>query len=541
MLKRGLTEEEFNEFLSPSPQLSYDPFLLDGMKEGVRLLIECIDRGERIIVYGDYDVDGVTSVALMIRALRTLTDEIDYYIPSRIDEGYGLNKDAIRQIRDEGFGLLITVDCGTVSFEETKYANSIGLKTIITDHHNPGDVISEGVVINPKLSGDKYPFKGLAGVGVAYKLICALKTVRTIPRKIIIDSLELVALGTIADMMPLIDENRTIVKYGIELMKRSCNLGISKLIDVSGINREQIKATDISYKIAPRINAAGRINDASIGVRLLMSDSEEEAIRIAGELDQINSKRKELQDYALMQCKKKAEEEIKNGDFLFIKAESCHEGILGIVAGRIKDEFERPTIIVQKNFDENDGKVLYKGTGRSRGKLDLYEILNKNRDLFVKFGGHSAACGFSIEEERIEELKKRLNEDVKLLLLRDGDLMKEEPSVDLFIDSNDINLELAYDLRLMEPCGKGNPEPVIMLKNVRIDSWRTIGDSEDHALFEIDRIRCIYFNYDKSICESSSYNDNMTRFDVMGHIEVNEWNGNENVQLRVLSLIPHER
>lgn len=540
LLKRGLKEEEFEEFLSESPQLAYDPFLLSGMIDAVDLLIETIEKGEKIIIYGDYDVDGVTSVALMIRSLRTITDNVYYYIPSRIDEGYGLNKDAIRKIRDDGFDLLITVDCGTVSFEETKYANRIGLKTIVTDHHNPGDTVASGIVINPKLTDDEYPFKGLAGVGVAYKFICAVKTLIEIPRKTIVDMLELVALGTIADLMPLVDENRTIVKYGIKLMKKSCNPGISKLIDISGIDRKKITATDISFRIAPRINAAGRIKDASIGVRLLLADNEEEATAIALELDKINEERKDYQNQALIQCEKKAANELKKGDFLFIKADECHEGILGIVAGRIKDEFKRPTIIVQKNVDE-EGNLIYKGTGRSRGKIDLYGMLLRNRDCLIKFGGHSAACGFTIEEDKIEELRERLNADIKSMLVEDSSLLDEDLDVDLTIDPFEIDLKLAYNLRSIEPCGKGNPWPIFKIKNVKIDSWRTVGSSNDHAIFSIGDIRCIYFNFDKSIEKSLLNEEVMTRYDVIGHIDANEWNGNANAQIRVLELIPYER
>lgn len=541
LIKRGLKEEEFDEFLSSSPQLAYDPFLLSGMREAVNLLVETIDNGDKIMVYGDYDVDGVTSVAIMMRALRTITDNVDYYIPSRIDEGYGLNKDAIKKIRDDGYKLLITVDCGIVSLEETKYARSIGLDTIITDHHNPGDVVACGIVINPKLAYDEYPFKGLAGVGVAYKFICAINTAIEIPREIIVNALELVALGTIADLMPLIDENRTIIKYGIKLMKRSCNLGISKLIEVSGIDRKKITATDISFRIAPRINAAGRIKDASIGVKLLLTDNEEEAGNIALELDQINTRRKAYQDLALRQCITKATDEIKKGDFILIKTDDCHEGILGIVAGRIKDEFERPTIIVQKNNDETDEKIIYKGTGRSRGKIDLYKMLLRNRDCLIKFGGHSAACGFTIEEDKIDELRTRLNNDIKSLLLEDNNLLDEDLDVDLTIEPYEIDLGLAYDLLNIEPCGKGNPKPVFMLKNVAINSWRTVGSSNDHAIFEIENIRCIHFNFNKSLMDKALNKDKVTSFDVIGHIDVNEWNGNQNVQIRVLEIIPHER
>ena len=537
MIKRGLREEEFKEFLSLSPQLAYDPFLLTDMREAVDLITKTIDEGGKIVIYGDYDVDGVTSVALMVRALRTLDANVDYYIPSRISEGYGLNKEAIKNLKDEGYALLVSVDCGVVSLEETKYAHSIGLNTIITDHHNPGDEIAEGIIINPKLIGDEYPFKGLAGVGVAYKFICALKTVKTIPRKTIVDLLELVALGTIADLMPLIDENRTIVKYGLNLMRKSSNLGISKLIEVSGVKKDKLNAMDISFKIAPRINAAGRINDASIGVKLLLTEDEDIALKLANRLNEINNERREFQDFAHNQCMEKAKYEIKNGDFLFIEAENCHEGILGIVAGHIKDKLKRPAVIVQKIDEENEGKKIYKGTGRSTGNVNLYEMLNENSDLLLKFGGHSMACGFTIEEENIKELKNRLNMDLKAMLEKDETLLSNKIPVDLDIDSKDVSLELAHDLKYLEPCGKGNSEPIFRLKSAELKSFRTVGNSGEHAIFDADNIRCVYFNFDRDIYENLLSKNAKSAYDIIGHIDINEWNDSENVQMRVLKII----
>lgn len=534
LIKRGFKESEFEEFLSPHPQLTYDPFLLGGMQRGVDLLLKTIDEGKKIVIYGDYDVDGVTSVALMLRVLRCITSNIDYYIPSRLDEGYGLNKEAIKQIRDEGADLLITVDCGIVSKEETRYAAELGLKTIVTDHHNPGDTVAEGIIINPKLPGDGYPFKGLAGVGVAYKFVCAIKEKRDIPKSVITEVLELAALGTIADLMPLTDENRTIVKYGLSIMRGSRNPGISKLVDVAGLDRRKLTATDVSFGLAPRINAAGRLGDASLGVKLLMSESEEEAEVFANKLNEINSQRRDYQQEAFEQCMEKAEEEIKYGDFIFITAEGCHEGILGIVAGRIKETYERPTIIVQSNYHEDDGREIYKGTGRSRGSVDLYELLRKHKDLLVQFGGHSAACGFSIEKDNIEELKYALNEELELLLEEDSKIMDEEVFIDTGVRSKDVSLELINFLTCFEPCGKGNPKPVIMLRNVKIDRWRFMGSGTAHASFNAEKIRCVCFNKAEQVYKKIDIHNRNIKYNVIGYLELNEWQGYANPQLRVI-------
>lgn len=536
LLKRGFKESEFEEFLSPHPQLAYDPFLLSGMQRGVDLLLKTIDEGKKIVIYGDYDVDGVTSVALMLKVLGCITSNIDYYIPSRLDEGYGLNKEAIKQIKDEGCDLLITVDCGIVSREETRYAAEIGLKTIVTDHHNPGDTVAEGIIINPKLPGDEYPFKGLAGVGVAYKFACAIKEKRAIPKSVITEVLELAALGTIADLMPLVDENRTIVKYGLSIMRGARNLGVSKLIDVAGLDRSKLTSTDVSFGLAPRINAAGRLGDASLGVKLLMSEDENEAESLAKKLNEINSLRRDYQQEAFEQCMEKAEEELRYGDFILVTAEGCHEGILGIVAGRIKETLERPTIIIQRNYQEGDDRILYKGTGRSRGRVDLYEMLRNHEDLLVQFGGHSAACGFAIEEDNIEELKYALNEDLEMLLEEDERIMDEEVSVDTGIESEDVSLELVNCISCFEPCGKGNPKPVIMLKNSKISRWRFMGGGTVHASFNVDKVRCVCFNKAEQLYKNIDINNQNVMYNITGYLELNEWQGHANPQFRVIDI-----
>ena len=404
---RGIGDEELEEFLAPKPRLAYDPFLLSNMREGVDLLLKNVDEGKNIVIYGDYDVDGITSTALLMKVLSCLTDKVSYYIPSRIDEGYGLHRDAIDRIKANGGEFIVTVDCGSVSKEETAYAHSLGIETLVTDHHNISDVTAEGLVINPRLKEDGYPFKGLAGVGVAYKLALAVSRTREIPSSVMAEILEFATVGTIADIMPMLDENRTIVKVGLRSIHLGCrNKGLRELIDRSSLDYKSIKASDISFGIAPKINASGRMGDATLGVKLLLSDDEQEIRDCCNALLDANRERRRLQDDAFAKGLSLIDSEMKRGDFLMLEINDSHEGVLGIVAGRIREQVNRPVVVVSK------GEGTYKGTGRSISGVDLFSMLDKYRDEFISFGGHSAACGFTIAADKIDRLKEKLNTDM---------------------------------------------------------------------------------------------------------------------------------
>ncbi len=533
--QRGVTgDEAVREFLSPKPQLVYDPFLLTNMREGVTALLQAIDEGKRIVIYGDYDADGVTSTALLMKVLGCLTDNLTYYIPSRIDEGYGLHKDAIERIYQEGGEFIVTVDCGSASAEETRYAHSLGIGTVVTDHHIISSEIAEGIVINPKAPGDTYPFKGLAGVGVAYKLALAISRVREIPRSLIADVLELVTIGTIADIMPMVDENRTIVKYGLMRINRGCrNPGLRRLIELSGLHCESLKASNISFGIAPRINAAGRVGDASLGVRLFLATDPEEIERCCSALIEANARRRSLQDAAYQKCIRIAEQEIESGDFLLIEAEDVHEGILGIVAGKIKEEMHRPTVIVTPNGSD------YKGTGRSVAKVDIFAMLDKYRDQFLRFGGHSAACGFTIEGDRIEALREALNQDLLEMTFEDETLFEEDLKCDAAVRPDSITLELAKSLQALEPCGKDNEAPVFRIPAVRIRDWYYLKNDTKFAKFTIPagdtRIDCLLFH------DAQQYYDLVQMsgsVDVYGTIEINSWRNVDRVQILVTEITP---
>lgn len=527
---RGIEgDDAIREYTSQRPQLAYDPFLLKGMKEGVDLLLAAIDAGKRIVIYGDYDADGVTSTAVLMKTLSCLTDNLTYYIPSRIDEGYGLHKEAIDRIHQDGGEFIVTVDCGSVSYEETVYAHSLGIGTVVTDHHNVASQIAEGVVINPKAEGDTYPFKGLAGVGVAYKLALAVSRVREIPRGVIADVLELVTIGTIADIMPLVDENRTIVKYGLMRINAGCkNKGLRRLIELVGLDCRTLKASNISFGIAPRINAAGRIGDAALGVKLFLAEDDGEIERLCRQLIESNNKRRALQDEAYEKCLAIADIEAENGDFLLIEAEDVHEGILGIVAGKIKESKKRPTVIVTPNGDD------YKGTGRSTQKIDIFKMLDKYRDMFIRFGGHSAACGFTISGENIEELRERLNEDLLEMTFDDDSIFDDVVEWDADILVDEITVELAKALEVFEPCGKANEAPVFKLSGVMVYDWRFLKNDTKYAKFRVGSgmsgIDCLVFH---DALEYQMLIDNCGSVDIYGTIDINTWKNVSKAQLMV--------
>ena len=497
---RGIGKDMTGEFFSPRPRLAYDPFLLANMREGVDLLLDAIDSGKRIVIYGDYDVDGITSTSLMMKVIRSLTDNVTYYIPSRLDEGYGLHRESIDRIHEDGGEFIITVDCGSVSREETAYAHSLGIETLVTDHHNISDIRAEGLIINPRLAEDEYPFKGLAGVGVAYKVALAVARQRPVPRPIMAEILEFVTVGTIADIMPMLDENRTIVKCGLRSMHLGCrNRGLRKLMDMSGLDYRNVKASDISYGIAPKINASGRLGDASLGVRLFLAETDEEAEECCRALIEANQERRRLQDDAYDKGLAMIDDELARGDFVMVEINDSHEGVLGIVAGKLREKVGRPVVVISRNED------TYKGTGRSIPGIDLFRMLDKYRDKFISFGGHSAACGFTISADRADELRRDLNLDIAGMLREDSTLLDADLHYDALIKTDEVDMTLAEAIEMLEPCGKDNEMPVFAFRNVSVSDWRFLKNEDKMARFSVSSgrrsIESLLFHDAADICD----------------------------------------
>ena len=528
--KRGIkTEEEISEFLSDKPQKTYDPFLLLNMEAGVDLVLSAIENEEKICIYGDYDTDGITSTSLLLDVLSHLTDKLSYHLPSRFKEGYGLNCNALKEIRESGVSLVITVDCGSVSPVEVDYAKSIGLKMLVTDHHTIGDTISDCLVINPKQPGCPYPFKELAGVGVAFKLAQAIAATTGLPKTIVSRTLDLVGIGTIGDIVPLVDENRTLAKYGLRTVRLTERPGLDELIKGIGLDKKKINSGHVSFGIVPHLNAAGRLDDASYGVELMTCRSREEAEPIVEKLIALNSRRKNLQEETFKICMEKYRQYYSQDNFILVELEEAHEGITGIVAGKLKERYYKPAVIVTP---VEDG--LYKGTGRSIDGINLYNLLNENAELFEKFGGHKAACGFTIRKENINRLRDSLNASADKLREENPELYIETVTPDLEPAPEDITFDLLKDIDRLEPFGCENPKPFVGI-TARAEDVRKMGKEGQYIRFSgilsgSRPLSCVVFKSADKF-EKTIYSGKLMK--VTGDLGKQEWNGRTYLQLNV--------
>ncbi len=528
--KRGIeTEADIEEFLSDKPQKTYDPFLLLNMEAGVDLILSSIEEDEKICIYGDYDADGITSTAVLMEVLSNLTTNLAYYIPSRFEEGYGLNCEALDKIKAAGTDLVITVDCGSVSCAEVAHAKEIGLKILVTDHHTITDKVADCLVINPMQPACPYPFKHLAGVGVAFKLAQALAAETGLPKSVVNRTLDLVGIGTIGDIVPLVDENRTLAKYGIRSVNLTQRPGLSKLIEGVSLQRGKIKSENISYVIVPHLNASGRMEDAKIGAALMMEKNEEKVAGGVEKLISCNQERKKIQSETFEQCRTIVEEKYKDDAFLVIDLEDAHEGITGIVAGKLKETYHKPAVIVTPTAGD-----CLKGTGRGIEGVNLYSLLKENEELFERFGGHAAACGFTMKREHLAVLRNRLNEAMGRLFAENPKLAEAHVQADLHLEAVDVNLQLVSELRKLEPFGCENPQPLISVK-LRPASMKKMGNQNQYTKFigvlsDGREIQCVIFK------DAASYDELLQRgrpLTVIGTLESQAWNGKQYLQITV--------
>jgi single-stranded-DNA-specific exonuclease len=527
---RGITEEkDVVEFLSTKPKRTYNPFLLRNMEEGVDFILAAIRSNKNICIYGDYDADGITSICILRILLSHLTDNVMHYIPSRFSEGYGLNRCAIDKLKAKGVDLIITVDCGSTSYEEVEYAKSIGLDIIVTDHHSIMDKKADCILINPKQEGCPYPFKGLAGCGVAFKLAQAIREKAKLPKSITNGLLDIVAIGTIGDIVPLIDENRTLAKYGLYELNKNDRLGIRLLVESISMNSSTLRSDQIAYCIVPHLNAAGRMKDAMIGVDLLLSKEPDRARKLANELVIHNAERKRIQEETFSKCVELVEEQCKDCTFPIIRAENAHEGITGIVAGKLKDIYEKPVIIATPC----DG--LLKGTGRSTDRVDMFQILDQYRDMFIRFGGHHGACGFLMSEENFLSFKKKANDDLADRVKAEPDLLQQRAQFDMLITGVDLTLDFLEQLEMMEPFGCNNRRPVFCLSGVSLSNQQKMGKEGNHARFfahcaDGSSAECVFFA--KAIQHEELIHGHGL-LDLYGTLQLNVWNGSKKVQFVV--------
>lgn len=528
--KRGLeTEEEIQEFLSARPQKTYDPFLLLNMEAGVDLILSSIEEEEKICIYGDYDADGITSTAVLMEVLSQLTANLTYYIPSRFEEGYGLNCQALDKIKAAGVDLVVTVDCGSVSCAEVEHAKEIGLKILVTDHHTIKDQLAACLVINPKQPGCPYPFKELAGVGVAFKLAQAIAAETGLDKRVVNRTLDLVGIGTIGDIVPLVDENRTLAKYGIRAVNVSQRPGLKGLIEGVSLKQGDIGSENISYIIVPHLNASGRMESARIAAKLMMAREQKNVEAGVEKLVECNRNRKQLQEETFDQCRELVETRYRDDLFYVIDLPDAHEGITGIVAGKVKETYNRPAVIVTPT-----GEDCLKGTGRSIDGVNIYELLAESRDLFERFGGHSAACGFTMKKENLEQLRRNLNSAMARLLAENPALFDAKLKADMDLAAEDVKLELAEQLRLLEPFGCANPRPLVRIRLLP-KSMRRMGNKGQYTRFTgvLDdgrEMACVIFK------DAETYDDILQagRPAVMtGTLSSQTWNGKTYLQFTV--------
>ena len=529
--KRGITQPEaMAEFLSDRPKATYDPFLFRDMEASVETIARTARDGGRICIYGDYDADGVTATTIMMTVLRQLTDKVDYYIPSRFREGYGLNKDAITSIRGEGADLLITVDNGSAFPEEVAHARECGLEVVVTDHHSIGEAQADCLMINPKQKDSGYPFPYLAGCGVAYKVAQALQRKGYFEHSLLARLLDLVAIGTIGDVVPLVDENRTLVKYGLCEINSGNRLSLKLFEEVIPLTPGSIDAESVSFGIVPRINAAGRMKTADIGVKLLLSEDINDIRLNALIMQGYNEKRREEQDKTYDVCMQLMEEQCPDSLFPVIRAEHAHEGITGIVAGKIRETIKKPVIIVTPT-----GNGLLKGTGRCIESLDLYQIMKQHQPLYIKFGGHKGACGFTMEEKNLDKLRKALHEDLAAM---DPTALQETTRFDLPIDAEQISLATIRSLSVLEPFGAGNPRPVFLLRAMTVQSVRRMGSRGQHARLHLldssgTPVEVILFS------RAGEYEELLQqgrRIHVAGSLSINSFQGRDTPQMEAVDM-----
>ena len=518
-----VNDEDVRIFITPTRDDFHNPFLFKGMDIAVDRIIKAINNKEKILIYGDYDVDGITSTTVLKKYLMDRGISVDTYIPNRLHEGYGLNKKAIDTIKERNIDLIITVDCGISAIEEVDYAVRLGMDVIVTDHHEVGEKLPNALaVIDAKRKDNTYPFRALAGVGVVFKLIQALSIKLEIKPEEYLKYLDLVCVGTISDIVPLEGENRTIAKLGLMLIKVTRNLGLRELIKSSGY--KEIDSNTISFGVAPRINACGRMGHEEEALKLFLAEDLESATKITKELNEYNTLRqsteKAIYEEAVQQIEKN---HLDENNSIVLGGKGWHHGVIGIVSSKVTDKYYKPSILL--SFEDN----IAKGSGRSVPGFDLYEGLAKCEDLLEKYGGHSMAVGLTLKKENLENFKERFEQ-----IAKEKNIKELVPII--YIDDElklkDINMDLVKSLSILEPFGEANKVPLFLIKNLKIDSIRALSEGRHLKLTLRDEnfvINAIGFELGY-LAEEYRIGD---RIDVVGTLEINSFNGFSSIQINM--------
>ena len=528
LTNRGIIEEaEITKFLEPKRSDFYDPFGMPDMGMAVDRILKAIKDKEQIIIYGDYDVDGITSVTVLKSFLEERGIQINVYIPNRLNEGYGLNKTAIEEISKQGNKLMITVDCGITAVEEVEYAKKFGIETIITDHHEPAEELPNAVaVVDAKRKDNQYECRNLAGVGVVFKLIQALSIKLGLDQKEYLKYLDIVCVGTISDIVPLTDENRIIVKLGLKLVEQTKNLGLKEILQSCGYSK--INSTTISFGVAPRINACGRMGHQEEALNLLLSKEENEVKGLTQKINEYNKTRQEIEKNIYNEAVEQIEKEgLDRKNTIVVSGKGWHHGVIGIVSSKITELYFKPSILLCEEGEE------CKGSGRSIPGFDLHEALMKCNDTIDKFGGHAMAVGINIKKEKVEEFKEQFE---KIAKEKEVDKIIPILNLDAEIKLDDVNKEMVDSLKELEPFGEANKMPIFAFRNLKIDSIRSLSDGKHLRLSVKDNkniINAIGFNMG-ALAENYKIGD---KIDIAGNLEINSFNGVENIQINIKDIM----
>lgn len=536
LINRGMRDiDKIKSFLDTNPSELYNPFLMKGMSEAVWRIRKALDKKEKILIHGDYDVDGVTATALLFFTLHEFGLEPRYFIPDRLTEGYGLGANGVEEAIRIKADLVITVDCGISSHEEVDMLNKHGIDVIITDHHEPPPKALPNAhsTINPHQKGCAYPDKNLSGVSIAFKLCEALSF--ELHSRNFWKHMDLVALGTISDVAPILGENRILVKEGLRLLKGvDFNKGIMALIEVSGIKKDNLGAFEIGFILGPRINAAGRLGSAGTAVELLLTNDDKKAKELAKKLNEANQERQKIEKSTLKEAISKIERDInfKDHKVIVLHNEDWHMGVLGIVASRISDRFNRPAILISTK----DG--IGRGSGRSIENFHLFEALSNCEGLLKEYGGHQYACGLTILEENLPGFIKSINELANKTMLEED--LVQSLTIDMNIGLDSIDYKMAEDIAMLEPFGEGNLEPVFCSRRLRLCSTVRVLKGE-HIKFQVTdgnkNFDAIGFGMAKDADIELTLR-NYPTFDMAYTVSINNWQGVNTIQLKIEDIKP---
>lgn len=529
LYNRGITNpSQFETFLSGDDRLQGDPFLLPDMPQAVGRIYRALLSGEKIAVYGDFDADGITATALLVQGLSALGSRVIPYIPHRLHEGYGLKLAALEKLRKQGVTLIITVDCGISAINEVKESRRLGLDIIITDHHVPTTPLPPALaVVDPKRQDSVYPFPELAGVGVAFKLLQSLLW-RGGKEELLTDLLDLVAIGTVTDMAPLISENRYLTKSGLKLLNQAPRLGLGEMLQCARLQPGTLETNDISWILGPRLNAAGRIDHAITGYRLLLTQMPEEAKQLALDLEQKNSERQRITNEVFQEVRQKLVTTGTDSPLLMSKGENYPPGIIGIVASKLSEEFYRPVVLVKV------GEEACRGSARSIPEFNLVAAFQECHDLLLRFGGHSMAAGFVLATQNLSRLEERL------LYLATEQLREVDLRPHLLIDAevplSTFNGDIFQSIQQLAPFGCGNPMPTFLSRQVRVVETRNLGNQGEHLWLKLRQgdvtWQAMGFNLGDLTSEITPY------LDIVYNLEIDRWSGQEVLRLKLLDFVP---